>query len=96
MSPSVRGRQKKEAASIGAILRRELSPPFSFSNLSLDITPLDYVHVAQTDAGARKITVRSPLTWIGSLFEGDLPGRSTCCTRPVGCLATTSLPPTGR
>jgi hypothetical protein len=44
-------------------LRRELSPPFSFSNLSLEITPLDYVHVAQTEAGPRKITVRSPLTW---------------------------------
>jgi hypothetical protein len=44
-------------------LRRELSPPFSFSNLSLEITPLDYVHVAETDAGPRKITVRSPLTW---------------------------------
>lgn len=44
-------------------LRRELSPPFSFSNLLLEITPLDYVHVAETDSGPRKITVRSPLTW---------------------------------
>src|SRR5262245_47593102 len=26
-------------------LRRELSPPFPFTNLSLEITPLDYVHV---------------------------------------------------
>jgi hypothetical protein len=44
-------------------LRRELSPPFSFSNLTLEITPLDYVHVAKTEAGPRSITVRSPLTW---------------------------------
>jgi hypothetical protein len=44
-------------------LRRELSPPFSFSNVSLDITPLDYVHIAKTEAGPRSITVRSPLTW---------------------------------
>jgi hypothetical protein len=44
-------------------LRRDLSPPFSFSNLTLEITPLDYVHVAQTEAGPRSITVRSPLTW---------------------------------
>jgi hypothetical protein len=44
-------------------LRRELSPPFSFSNLTLDITPLDYVHVAQTESGPRSITVRSPLVW---------------------------------
>lgn len=44
-------------------LRRELSPPFNFSNLLLEITPLDYVHLAQTEAGPRSITVRSPLTW---------------------------------
>jgi hypothetical protein len=44
-------------------LRRELTPPFSFSNLGLDITPLDYVHVVETESGSRKITVRSPLTW---------------------------------
>lgn len=44
-------------------LRRELSPPFSFSNVSLEITPFDYVHAAQTDSGARNITVRAPLTW---------------------------------
>jgi len=44
-------------------LRRELSPPFSFSNLTLEMTPLDYVHVAETDSGPRKITVRSPLSW---------------------------------
>jgi hypothetical protein len=44
-------------------LRRELSPPFNFSNLGLEITPLDYVHVAQTESGPRSITVRSPLTW---------------------------------
>jgi hypothetical protein len=44
-------------------LRRDLSPPFSFSNLTVDITPLDYVHVAQTESGPRSIMVRSPLTW---------------------------------
>jgi hypothetical protein len=44
-------------------LRRELTPPFNFSNLSLEITPLDYVHVVQTDGGTKSITVRSPLTW---------------------------------
>ena len=44
-------------------LRRDLSPPFSFSHQALEITPLDYVHVAHTESGPRKITVRSPLTW---------------------------------
>jgi hypothetical protein len=55
-------------------LRRELSPPFSFSNLSLEITPVDYVHVAQTEAGPRKITVRSPLTWTLT-YAGFAPNR---------------------
>jgi hypothetical protein len=44
-------------------LRRELAPPFSFINQTLEITPLDYVHVVPTESGNRKITVRSPLTW---------------------------------
>ena len=39
-------------------LRRELNPPLSFSNLALEITPIDYVHCAQTQAGPRAITVR--------------------------------------
>jgi hypothetical protein len=55
-------------------LRRELSPPFSFSNLSLEITPLDYIHMAQTEAGPRKITVRSPLTWTLT-YGGYTPNR---------------------
>ena len=44
-------------------LRRDLSPPFSFSNQTLEITPVDYVHIAHTESGPREITVRSPLTW---------------------------------
>ena len=55
-------------------LRRDLSPPFSFSNLSLEITPVDYVHTAQTEAGPRKITVRSPLTWTLT-YGGFAPNR---------------------
>lgn len=55
-------------------LRRDLSTPLSFSNLVLEITPLDYVHVAQTDSGPRPITVRSPLTWTLS-YAGFSPKR---------------------
>jgi hypothetical protein len=55
-------------------LRRDLSPPFSFSNLSLEITPVDYVHTAQTESGPRKITVRSPLTWTLT-YGGFAPNR---------------------
>jgi hypothetical protein len=45
-------------------LPRELSPPLNFPALGLEITPLDYVHVVQTENGPRKITVRCPLTWV--------------------------------
>ena len=55
-------------------LRRELSPPFSFSNQTLEITPVDYIHVAQTEAGPRNITVRSPLTWTLT-YGGFAPNR---------------------
>ena len=45
-------------------LPRELSPPLNFTSTSLEITPLDYVHVAQSGADTRKIKVRCPLTWV--------------------------------
>jgi hypothetical protein len=43
-------------------LQRELNPPLDFPRVGLEITPLDYVHVAQP--GNRKIKVRCPLTWV--------------------------------
>ena len=55
-------------------LRRDLSPPFSFSNISLEITPVDYVHQARSEDGTRKITVRSPLTWTLT-YAGFAPNR---------------------
>ena len=45
-------------------LPRELAPPLSFSSPTLEITPLDYVHVAQAGGETRKIKVRCPLTWV--------------------------------
>jgi hypothetical protein len=44
-------------------LRRELAPPFAFANIGLEMTPVDYVHVARSGQHERKITVRRPLTW---------------------------------
>lgn len=41
-------------------LPRELTPPFSLTNLGLEITPLDYAHVVDS----KKILVRRPLTWV--------------------------------
>jgi hypothetical protein len=52
-------------------LPRELSPPLSFSAVSLEITPLDYYHVAQSGADTRRIKVRCPLTWV--LTYADFP-----------------------
>jgi hypothetical protein len=45
-------------------LPRELTPPLSFSTVGLEITPLDYIHTAQSGAETRKIKVRCPLTWV--------------------------------
>jgi hypothetical protein len=52
-------------------LQRELTTPLDFPRVGLEITPLDYVHVAQAGATSRKIKVRSPLTWI--LTYTDVP-----------------------
>jgi len=52
-------------------LPRELTPPLNFPALGLEITPLDYVHLIQTESGPRKITVRCPLTWV--LTYNDFP-----------------------
>jgi hypothetical protein len=52
-------------------LPRDLTPPLNLPALSLEITPLDYIHVVQADTGPRKITVRSPLTWV--LTYNDFP-----------------------
>jgi hypothetical protein len=55
-------------------LRRELSPPFSFGNVSLEATPVEYIHGAQSDGSTRKISVRSPLTWTLT-YAGFAPNR---------------------
>jgi hypothetical protein len=45
-------------------LPRELASPLSFTTVGLEITPLDYVHMAQSGSESRKIKVRCPLTWV--------------------------------
>ncbi len=55
-------------------LRRELTPPFTIPNAALEITPVDYTHVIQVGADARKITIRSPLSWTLS-YAGFAPQR---------------------
>ena len=46
------------------LLPRELSAPLEFPRLGLEITPLDYLHVAQSGTETRRIKVRCPLTWV--------------------------------
>jgi hypothetical protein len=55
-------------------LVRELSTPLDFSRAGLEITPLDYIHHAQTGGTTRRIKVRSPLTWILT-YSGFPPNR---------------------
>ena len=52
-------------------LPRDLTPPLTFSSLGLEITPLDYYHVAQSGTDSRRIKVRCPLTWV--LTYSDFP-----------------------
>jgi hypothetical protein len=55
-------------------LPRELTPPIDIPVQSLEITPLDYTHVARTESETKTLTVRSPLTWIVS-YTGFPPAR---------------------
>src|SRR5262245_4434919 len=46
-------------------LPRELATPLRFSGAGgLEITPVDYPHVAKSGSESRTIVVRSPLTWV--------------------------------
>jgi hypothetical protein len=55
-------------------LPKELNPPLSFSSNDLEITPLDYYHLAKSGTENRKIKVRSPLTWVLT-YSGYPPNR---------------------
>lgn len=55
-------------------LPRDLTPPLQFPSATLEITPVEYVHVAAADNGPRSITVRCPLSWVLS-YSGFPPAR---------------------
>jgi hypothetical protein len=66
-------------------LPRELAPPLNFSDGGLEITPVDYPHVAQSGADTRTIMVRSPLTWVltyAGFAPSRLPGLLNAKLRP--------------
>ena len=62
------------AAARPFLLPTELTPPFNFSGIGVDITPVDYPHVIGTGPAARTIMVRSPLSWVLS-YSGFGPAR---------------------
>lgn len=55
-------------------LPREIKPPIDLPGTSLEVTPLEYTHVAQSGGETRTITVRSPLTWVLT-YSGFAPAR---------------------
>ena len=55
-------------------LPRELKPPIDVPSVTLELTPLEYVHVVNTNGQSRNITVRSPLTWVLT-YSGFAPPR---------------------
>ena len=56
-------------------LPRELSTPLNFPAATLEITPVEYQHVAETGGAPRSITVRCPLSWVLT-YSGYAPSRA--------------------
>jgi hypothetical protein len=55
-------------------LPRELKHPINLGTANLEITPVDYEHVAVSGSTSRSIAVRSPLTWVLG-YSGFAPAR---------------------
>lgn len=55
-------------------LPRELKPPINLGIANLEITPVEYAHVATSASATRTITVRSPFTWV-LCYAGFAPAR---------------------
>jgi hypothetical protein len=52
----------------------ELKPPIGIASTALEITPVEYVHVAKTERESKKVSVASPLRWVLS-YHGFAPRR---------------------
>jgi hypothetical protein len=53
-------------------LRTDLTPPFELGGMSLELTPVEYTHVARSGSTTKRITVRCPLSWTLS-YSGFAP-----------------------
>ncbi len=45
-------------------LPKELKPPLAVMSTALELTPMDYAHVAKTDRDSKTVMVNSPLKWL--------------------------------
>jgi len=68
----LRGLYERIATTAPFNLRLDPTPPFDLGGLSLELTPVEYVHVAKAGSSTRQITVRRPLAWTLS-YEGFNP-----------------------
>jgi hypothetical protein len=55
-------------------LRRELTPPFPFGGLGVELAPVDYPYTVESSGRPRTILVRRPLTWTLT-YTGFAPSR---------------------
>ena len=56
------------------LLSKELKPPLDITSSAIEITPMEYHHVMQTDNESRTVSVTSPLKWVLN-YSGFTPGR---------------------
>jgi hypothetical protein len=55
------------------LLDRDLKPPLDLGGATLEISPVDYRHVALADGASRALMVRSPLRWVVTYTGMGLP-----------------------
>jgi hypothetical protein len=70
----LQGLYEKVATSKPFHLPKELKPPLSVMSTALELTPMEYSHVAKTDRDTKTVTVSSPLRWLLS-YAGYGPRR---------------------
>lgn len=55
-------------------LSKELKPPIEIINTALEMTPVEYIHVAKAAQESKKVTVTLPFKWVLT-YSGFAPGR---------------------
>ncbi len=55
-------------------LPKELKPPLEIVSSTLEMTPMEYTHVAKTERESKSVVITSPLKWVLT-YSGFGPGR---------------------